>query len=118
MAEPAAEAADDGDAEGQEPLADRAGIHDGGGDNEERHGQDDEAVVETLDDLLGGEAQILALYREIDDGCHQHRIGDGRTDPGEHQQHQEACRKGDAHVVSGPPTVTSRPRRMAMARRA
>ena len=89
-----AEAADNRLAEVEQPVADGAFIHDIGGDDEQRHCQDDEAVVDALDDLLGGETQVLPGDRQIDDGGDDHRMRDRRADGGQTEQRDQAKREG------------------------
>ncbi len=97
---------------------DRAGIHDVGGDDEERHRQNDEAVVEALDDLLGGEPEILPLDGEIDDGRNDHRERDRRPQDEQDGKAGEAGEKGDGHGRGAPSRVSgSAPRARRQARK-
>ena len=73
VAEPAPDAPDGGDTEPQQPLADGAGVHDVGGDDEERHGQQHEAAVEALYQLLDGKPDVLTGHREINQRREDHR---------------------------------------------
>ena len=64
----ALEAADNGLAEFEKPVADGADVHDVGRGDEQRHGQQDEAVIDALYELLRGERQVLSRQQEIGDG--------------------------------------------------
>ena len=89
-------------AEVQKPVGDGAFIHDVGGDDEERHRQDDEAVVDALDHLLRGQSEILPRDGEIDDRGDDHRMRDRRTDGRKTEQHDQAKRECNAHMVGTP----------------
>ena len=116
VAEPAAEAADDRHAELEQALADRAGVHDVGGGDEQRHREQHEAVVEALDVLLGGERQVLAVDREVGDRRHDHGQRDRRADARHDEQRQQAKSEGGAHA-SGRSRSCGSARRMRRHRR-
>ena len=63
VAEAAAEAADQRLAEAEQAVGDGAGAHEAGGDDEQRHRQENEAVEQAVEALLGDEADILAFDR-------------------------------------------------------
>ena len=98
MAQPALEAAHHANAETQQPLADGAGIHDVGRDDEQRHCQQHEAVVQAIADLLGRDAQILALDGQVDDGPDDDGVRDRRANGGQAEQHDQAHGEGERHV--------------------
>ena len=105
MTESAAKAPDGGDAELQQPLGDGACVHDVRSDDEQRHREQDEAVVEALQDLLAGERDVLAGDRQVDERAEDDGVGNGRTDRRQPEQDQQAQRQAEAHPSS--PTWTS-----------
>ena len=58
MAQPPAEPADRGVAEAQETLRHRPDIHQLGGEQEQRHGEQHIAVIEAVEKLLGGRSHV------------------------------------------------------------
>ncbi len=103
MAEPAAKPSDRRNAEGEQPLGDRAGVHDVCGDDEQRNGEQDEAFVKPLHDLFARKRDILAGGCKIDEGCQNDRIGNRSADAGEHEERRQAEKELLAHS-----SVTSR----------
>ena len=102
VTEPAAEAAHGGHAELQQPLGDGAGIHDVGGDDEQRHGEQDEALVEPVHQHLAGNADALAVHAQIDKGRNQDGIGDRQPDAGEKEQGEQAQGEFECHLCAAP----------------
>ncbi len=97
MAEPAPEPPHRRDAEAQEPLGDRAGIHDVGGDDEERDSEKQEALIDAVEKVLADDPDRLAGgqhigYRGEDDG-----IGHGHPDAGEDEERADAEQEFHAH---------------------
>ena len=82
VAETATKSADQRDTELQQPVADGAGVHDVGGNDEERHRQQDKALVESRPyRILPATTNGLSTRGKIDKGGEQNRVGNGRTDP-------------------------------------
>ena len=102
MAEAAAKATDDGDAEAQEPVRYRAGIHDVRRHDEERHGKQDEALIEPVHQDLAGNPDALAGGVEIDEGCDDDRIGDGCAERRDHEENEDAEEEGETHRPPSP----------------
>ena len=102
MTETTAKPADQRDAELVEAGRDRTRIHDVRGDDEQRHGEDHETVVEALDDLFRGEAEILSLDQQIGDRRDDHAERDRRAERREAEHGGERDGESEAHVRGSP----------------
>ena len=80
MAETAPETADEGDTELEQPVGDRAGVHDVRGDDEQRHGEQHEAAVEAVHQNLACNAHALTAGGQINQRADDDGIGDRRAD--------------------------------------
>jgi len=107
MAQATFEAADDADAKSQQALADGPGIHDVGGNDEQRHCQQYEAVVQAVTDLLGSDAQVLALEGQVDNRADDDGVRDRRADRGQPEQHDQTHGECKRHVVGAPSSCGS-----------
>ena len=83
-------------------VRDRAGVHDIGGDDEQRHGQQDEAVVKPVHQHLARDADAGAAYCQVYKRGQQDRIGYRHADPGHHKQRDQAQPEFQRHL-SAPP---------------
>ena len=114
VAKSAAEAPDEREAEFQQPFRDRPRVHDVGGGDEQRDGEQQEAVEETLDHLLGGEPEILPLEHEIDDRGHDHGERNRRAHAGHPKQGDKAPEEGGAHRLSSRSSVSMESPRISL----
>ncbi len=82
MAEAAPQTADEGYAELQQSVADGAGVHDVGGNDEERYGQKNETVVQAVHEDFAYDADILACHSQIGERRQEDGIGNRHSDCG------------------------------------
>ena len=66
----------------QQPIANSARIHDVGGDDKQRHRQQDKALVKPIHQHLARNANALARRKKIQERSNQDGIGNRRTNPG------------------------------------
>ena len=97
VAEAAAEAADQHEAELEQPVGQAAGVHEVGGEDEQRHRQQHVAVEQAVQDLLGGGAEVEARTGEVEDRGADHRQPDRQAEEREHDQHDDAQREVAGH---------------------
>ena len=107
MAHAALEAADNGDAEIQQPVRDRPRIHDVGGDDKQRHSQQDRTAIKPLQDLFTGQRDIKSRQTEIHNRGQQNGIPDRRADPCQHEQGYKEGGEFKAHVDFSASTAAS-----------
>ena len=79
----AAEAADHGVAEVQQPLGHRADVHQLRREDEQRHGEDDVVGIHAVEQLLGGGAHVEAGEQQIEDRAGDHGVADRQPEEGE-----------------------------------
>ena len=72
----APEAADHGVAEVEQPLGHGADVHELGGEDEQRHREDDVVRVHAVEQLLGGGAHVEAGEQQIEDRAGDHGVAD------------------------------------------
>ena len=80
---------DEDAAEVEDAFADGAGVHQVGRQDEQRHRQQHVAVVQAVEHLLGGQAHVLPLYRQVGDAAGEHREGHRSTQHHTDGQHPE-----------------------------
>ena len=100
MTKTSPEPADEGDTEMQQPVGDRAGIHDIGGHDEQRHCQKQEPVEQPLDHGFTGDGNVLARNTQIDNHADDDGVGDRRADGGRAEQGKKAEDQLHAHDAS------------------
>ena len=110
--EPAAEPAHQRHAKGEQPIRDRARVHDVRRDNEKRHGEKHERVVEPVHQLLARHADALPVSGEIGERADQDCVGDRHADRRERQNGTDTEQELDAHAATRP-SGASRPPRSA-----
>ena len=103
--EPAAEAADEGVAESQQPLRDAAGVHELGRQDEQRNGQQDLAPVHPVEQLLGGGAHVEPRQEEIEHRPADHGVADGQPEQAEADDGRDGGgeRAGERHSAEPAP---------------
>ena len=79
----AAETADDGVAEAQQPVGHRADVHQLGREDEQRHGEDDVVGIHAVEELLGGGAHVEAGEQQIEDRAGDHGMADRQAEKGQ-----------------------------------
>ena len=104
LREPAAEAADERVAEAQQPLGHAADVHQLGGEDEQRHGEDDVVGIHAVEELLGGGAHVLAGEEQIEDRAGDHRVADRQAEEGQRRDgdDRERERAGEIHTPEPP----------------
>ena len=101
MAEAAAEATDQHQAEAQQAVGQGADIHQVGGEDEERDRQQYVAVEQAVEQLLRRGAGIEAGQQQVKDGGQDHRMADRQA----HESQRDDGDDGDcerAHAGRGP----------------
>ena len=100
--EAAAKASHEHEAELQQPVGEAAGVHQVGGEDEQRHRQQHVAVEEAVQDLLGRGAEIEPGEEQVEDRRADHRQADRQAERRQHDQHDDAQREmaGHRHGVS------------------
>jgi len=96
----AAEAADDRVAEAQQPVHDAAGVHELGGQHEQRHRQQQEARVHAVEQLLGRGAHVEAREGQIEDRAADHRVADRQPQQAQRDDGVDRPREGARRVHS------------------
>ena len=97
VAEAAAEPADQHVAEAQQLVGHLADVHQLGREQEQRHREQDVAVVEAVQDLLGRGAEIEAGEQQIEDRAGDHRIADRQSEQAEPQDGEDAKSERAGH---------------------
>ena len=100
MTKTSPEPADEGHTEMQQPVGDRAGIHDIGGHDEQRHCQKQEPVEQPLHHGFTGNGDVLARNTQIDNHADDDGVGDRRADGGRAEQGKKAEDQLHAHDAS------------------
>ena len=101
----AAEAADDRVAEVQQPVGHRADVHQLGGQDEQRHGEDDVVGVHAVEELLGGGAHVEAGKQQIEDRAGDHRMADRQAEEGQRRDRDDREREGAGEVHTPDPAL-------------
>ena len=110
VAEPAAEAPDQHVAEAQQVIGHLADVHQLGGEQKQRHGEQHIAAVEPVQDLLGRGAEVETCQEQIEDRAGDHRIADRQAEQAERQDREEAKPNG---LIITPSRCRSRCRGLA-----
>ena len=97
MAKAAAEPPDQRHTEPQQAVRDGSGIHDVGGHDEQRHGKQDEALVQPVHQHLAGHADAVAADSQIDERGDKDGIGYRDADGRQPEQGAEAKKEFQAH---------------------
>ena len=98
VTEPAAKAPDQGIAEAEQAVAQRAHVHDLGGQDEQRDRQQRVAVVQALQQLFCGNAEVLAGHHQVEDRGAQHRQADRQAEQAEDDDDDDGQGKRRGHV--------------------
>ncbi len=97
----AAKTADQNETELQQPIRQAADVHQVGGEDEQRNRQQDVAVEQAVEDLLGGGAEIEPGQQQIEDRGDDHRMADRQAKRSETDDGDDAQReRGDRHDQS------------------
>ncbi len=107
VAEPAAEPADQHVAEAQKLVRHLADVHQLRREQEQRHREQDVAVVEAVEDLLGRGAEIEARQQEIEDRAGDHRIADRQSEQAEAEDRDDADAEWIHHSADPAPISMS-----------
>jgi hypothetical protein len=89
LGQTAAETPDQRIAEAQQALRHRADIHQLRRQDEERHGEDDVVRVHAVEQLLGGDAEILACQQQVEDRAGDHRMADRQAEQRQRDDRQD-----------------------------
>ena len=89
--------ADEGVAEGEEPVRDLAGVHDVRREQEHRDGDEDGVGEQRVHHLLGDEAEVLAGIEEVGEAAGEHGEGHGHAE--RRREQHDAEQDGDAHAL-------------------
>ena len=84
----------------QQPVADGAGVHNVGGDDEERYGQKDETVIQAIHENFAYDADVLSPHGQIGERRQEDGIGNRHADSGQNEKRNQAKRKLERHVTS------------------
>ena len=100
MRKPAAKPADQRVAERHQPIGHAADVHELGGEDEQRHGQDHVVGVHAVQQLLGGRPHVEARKQQIEDRACDHRMADRQAEKGQHRHRddRERERAGEVHT--------------------
>ena len=99
-AKPAAETTDDRVAEVQQPVHDAAGVHELGGEDEQRDRQQQLAGHHAVQQLLGRRPHVDARQEQPENGPADHRVGDRQSDQAQPDDGEERKRKRAGQVHS------------------
>ena len=107
MAEAASETANQHVAKAQELVRHLADVHQLGGEQKERYCEQNVAVVQAVQDLLGRRSQIEVGEQEIEDRAGDHRIADRQSEQAKPQDGADADREGAGAGHSADPLPIS-----------
>src|SRR5204863_9867372 len=88
--ETAAEAADQHEAELQQPVGQAADVHEIRGEDEQRDREQDVAVEQPVENLLGGGAEVEPRQQQIEDRGYDHRMTDRQAERAEQNDRDDA----------------------------
>ena len=98
VAQPAAKTADQDEAELKQPVGQAADVHQIGGEDEKRDRQQDVAVEQAVEDLLGRGAEIETRQQEIEDRGGDHGVPDRQAERAQEDDGENADGKGRRHL--------------------
>src|SRR5690606_6358295 len=100
LREAAAEATDEHLAEVEQAVRDAAGVHDVRSQDEQRHRQQHEGIIEPVEDLLAEQADVAPGREKIGDGGHDDGQGHRHAEDGEADEGDEREDEDGAHGSS------------------
>ena len=98
VAEPAAEAADQGVAEAQQAVGHAADVHQLGRQQEQRNGEQHPAVVEAVQQLLGGDRHVVPGQQHVEHRACDHRMADRQAEDRQARDRPQRQREGAGEV--------------------
>ena len=107
MPEATPQPTDKGHAELQQPVADGAGVHNVGGNDEERYGQKDETLIEAVHEDFADDSNILSAHAQIDKRRQENGIGNRHTDACQDKKRQQTECKFRSQRLSASSVVSS-----------
>ena len=117
LREPAAIAAHERIAELEQPIHDAAAVHELGGEDEQRHGEEHVARVHAVEQLLGRGPHVEAGDPEVEHRARDHRVPDRQPEQAQRDDGEDGERERtrEVHrpepVLAGSATSTSSPRK-------
>ena len=101
MSQAASEPADQQIGETEHLVGHRAGIHQLGRKDEQRHGEHDEIAVDAIEALARHQADIASRHKEIDDAGREHGVAERHADGHPHEEGDEHDLGGEGHGQTG-----------------